>query len=105
MCASGYVFVGKHLPVEECVSKCVQLSEGLLGVNHQSVSGNDSLGVAVHHRNEGIRGGFGADPHSRKILLQQVAGGKIIRGEMFLKIYAPCKNKSTVDKGLFGMMK
>ena len=71
------VCVCRHLPVEESVPKCVQLSEGLLGVNHQSVSGNDAFGVAVHHRDEGIRGGFGADPHSRKILLQQVAGGEM----------------------------
>lgn len=62
-----------RLPVEECVSKRVELSEGLLGVDHQSVAGDDSFGVAVHHRDEGIRGGFGADPHAGEILLQQVA--------------------------------
>jgi len=66
------------LPVEECVSKSVQLSEGLLGVNHQGVAGNDTFCVAVHHGNEGIRGGLRADPHSRKILLQQVAVGEIV---------------------------
>lgn len=61
------------LPVEERVAKRVQLSKGFLGVDHQSVAGDDSLSIAVHHRDEGIRGGFRADPHSGKILFQQVA--------------------------------
>lgn len=67
-----------RLPVEECISKRVQLSEGLLGVDHQSVARYDSFRVAVHHRDEGICGGFRADPHSRKILLQQVAVGEMV---------------------------
>lgn len=66
-----------HLPVEKCISKCIQLSEGLLGVNHQSIAGDDSFCVAVHHCDEGICGGFGANPHARKILLQQVAAGEV----------------------------
>lgn len=61
------------LPVEECVSKSVQLPERLLGVDDQSVAGYDPLCVPVHHCDEGIRGGLGANPHAREVLLQQVA--------------------------------
>lgn len=41
----------------------------------------------MHHRDEGIRGGFGADAHSGKILFQQVAVEEIrgTRDEMFYK--------------------
>lgn len=69
----------KNLPVEVCISKGVQLPEGLLGVDHQSISRNDSFGVSVHHRDEGIRGGFRADAHPRKVLLQQVTVEEIVR--------------------------
>lgn len=65
-----------RLPVEEGVTERVQLSEGLLGVHHQSVARDDSFRVAVHHRDEGIRGGFRANSHSGEILLQQVAAGE-----------------------------
>lgn len=66
------------LPVEKRVSERVQLPEGLLGVDHQRVARNDSFGVAVHHRDEGICGGLRADTHSRKVLLQQVAAGETV---------------------------
>lgn len=67
----------QRLPVQESISKRVQLPEGLLGVDHQSVPGDDSFGVAVHHRDERIRGGLWANAHSGKILLQQVAASEI----------------------------
>lgn len=61
-----------HLPVEERVSKGVELPEGLVGVHHQRVAGDHPLAVAVHHRDEAVRGGLGSDAHAREVLLQEV---------------------------------
>lgn len=71
--------VCKRLPVEKCISKRIQLPERLLGVNDQSIARDDSFCVAIHHSNEGICGGLRANPHSRKILLQQVTRSKTVR--------------------------
>lgn len=62
------------LPVEEGVSKCVELPEGFSGVNHQGIAGDDSLIFAIHHCDEAIGGRLWTDPHPWKILLQQVPG-------------------------------
>ena len=66
------------LPVEECISKRVQLPKRFFGVNYQGIAGHNAFCTAVHHRDERICCGFRADPHSGKILLQQVAVGEMV---------------------------
>lgn len=64
------VFVSS--PVEERVAEGVEFPERLLGVDHQSVAGDDALALSVHHCDEAVGGRLGADPHPGKILLQQI---------------------------------
>lgn len=75
VCVS-HVDPGLLLPVEEGVAEGVELPEGLLGVDHQSVAGDDALVLAVHHGDEAVGGRLRADPHPREVLLQQIPGRK-----------------------------
>lgn len=59
-------------PVEEGVAERIELPERFLGVNHESVAGDDALVLAIHHCDEAICRGLRPDPHPGKILLQQV---------------------------------
>lgn len=59
-------------PVEEGVAESVQLPERFLGVDHQSVAGDDPFVLAVHHCDESVRGRLRTDPHPWEVLLQQV---------------------------------
>lgn len=57
-------------PVEEGVPKRVEFAERLVGVNNESVAGNDAFHVAVHDGGKAVSGGFGTHPASRNVLLQ-----------------------------------
>lgn len=60
------------IPVEKCVSECVEFAEGLLWVDNQGITRNHSFLVPVHHRDKRVRGRLGANPHPREVLLHEV---------------------------------
>lgn len=65
-----------HSPVQEGVAKGVEFPEGFLGIHHQGVPRDDPLHVSLHHRNEGVCGGLGPNPHAWEVLFQQVPSKK-----------------------------
>ena len=63
-------------PVQEGIAKGVQFPERFLRIHHQGIPGDDALHLALHHRNEGISGRLGPNPHAREILFQEIPGGR-----------------------------
>lgn len=60
------------LPVEERVAKGVEFTEGLLGVDNQSITRHHPLLFTVHHGDERVRGRLGANPHTGEVLFHEV---------------------------------
>lgn len=63
-----------HSPVQEGIAKGIQFPERFLRIHHQGIPGDNALHLSLHHRNEGVRGRLGPNPHAWEILFQQVPG-------------------------------
>lgn len=69
------------VPVQKGVSKGIEFPERFLSVHHQRISRYNSLALPIHHSNEAICCRLRPDPHTGKILLQQIPAARGSKSE------------------------
>lgn len=59
-------------PVQEGVSKGIQVAEGLFGVHREGIAGDDTFCVSIHEGSETVSGWLWSNPASREVLFNQI---------------------------------